>query len=325
MTGAAEDGLATLAASSDGRWVAAAQRGWLSRSGDGGRSFDVLAPTTGAARRLGITMGGLVFVLDDDEVRVAWPDRAMALPIGPAGATDLAVCGDDALVLAQGRLFAIRSGDLRPSAARLPVREVGPVPGATYRLACAADGTVIAAFGARLWTSRDAGHSWSLRDELPPVQIEAVALAERTAWVATPAGLWRLPLDAQPGPPSDRLPTMRRPQTAEPEPSAAVTSGMATLAPRAAWWWRVLPVVDLGFVVARTSSHRDVRAFVLLTFLLDRNRERTLERQRFAAELADRQRTDAVLSLALSRPLAGSRDPLDAEERAALVHAQESE
>ena len=92
------------------------------------------------------------------------------------------------------------------------------------------------------------------------------------------------------------------------------------------WWLVALPRVDFGFAAARSSSRRDVRAFVLLTFALDRNSERARAWQTLAAALARRRQMAPLESSPPAEPasLNARSDALRIEEGQALTHIEET-
>jgi hypothetical protein len=101
-------------------------------------------------------------------------------------------------------------------------------------------------------------------------------------------------------------------------------AGLSPPENRAAWWAAILPRIDIGFADARAGERREVRAFVLLTFMLDGERGWARERRRLAFEDAGWRRATLGMLVSLAHPPASGCDPIDQEERAALAHVLES-
>lgn len=352
--GASTERWSALAASSDGRWLAGVRGGWLVRSEDAGETFDPIGPVGGPVRRLAVTDEGHVLLVDASGARRAGAPESGVASAWP-GASDLCVSGRSTVVLADGALVIEESAD--PSPARgaeaggwsSPARgpdEVGrtvahPVvlPDDVERLACQGRDGSRAVGGTSLWTSSDAGRTWSRHPELPPVAIEALAIAKGAAWVATREGLWRVPIDRSAGisrrgwsSPS------REGSSGEPfggqgdGPPPPASPGASPSAPfidlsldgrRPPWWAAALPRVDVDFTWATGGGRRDVRAFVLLSFALERDSRQTLLHRRLMHQVLRRRNDLEGTALALSAANSAASDPIDAEERAALAHVLE--
>jgi hypothetical protein len=343
-----------LAASGDGRWVAGVRGGWLVRSADAGETFDSIAPVAGPVGRLAVTDQGDVLLVDRsgghrigapaDGTAAAWP-----------GALDLCVSGRSTVVLSDGAVVVEESGSHAARALANGRRSGSPLQGPSEvgrtgdrpialpddvdRLACDGRDGNRAMGGTSLWTSSDAGRSWSRRSELPPVTIEALAVARGAAWVATRQGLWRVPMDraleaarnewrgSLPGESGGAAFTWEGDRTPLPAPRRPSSSGafidLSLDARRPPWWTAALPRVDLDFTWATGGGRRDVRAFVLLSFAIERDSGRALLHQHLMRQVLRRRNDLEGAALALSAADSAAADPIDAEERAALAHVLE--
>jgi hypothetical protein len=230
-------------------------------------------------------------------------------------ATEVTACGSEVVVREGGWLTAIddrgdtdRILDVAGDLVTPAVLDRQAAPPETERLVCSADGGLWLSFQPRLWVSVDRGRSWAAREEPSPAPVTAVAITRQRIWLGGAAGLYGLPIEA-----GSALVQARSP----------ANKGMLSVddrVPAWRWWMSVLPRIDLDFAVARSSSRRDVRAFFLLTFLLDGHRAWTNERGRLAVEQARRRQAERF-----SRATEGCCDELDcgdAAERDALVQAR---
>ena len=225
---------------------------------------------------------------------------------------DVTTCGNEALALWNRRLavlagtVASRDDERDDFAADLSLVPAGPmVPPGAERVACSPDGAVWVAYGAALWISHDRGQSWQARPDVSATfPIASVAVTRLALWVAGPAGLAVLPLHeaaaslhAAPSRPSFRL------------------SAVEGSPPRWRWWLAALPRVDLGFASARSTTRRDLRAFVLLSFAFDPQRDVRAERQ-VAENARAARRREAAQKAQLQREGEDSAlDPIAVEER----------
>jgi len=301
-----------VASSADGRVVVAALDGAMLRSDDGGGRFQDIPGAPARAHRLVVTGGGQAYALSGDAV---W--RLGGSPGGDLvlrGADDITACGDEALALVNGRLVVVRGApgqrggaDQTDDGVSLPAGPAGPAGAA--RLACSPDGGVWIAYGIALWISEDRGRSWQARDEIAPTTpIAAVAVNGLAIWVAGGTGLAVLPLR----PPS----VTSTPLTSSCASALDRASGDGT--PHWRWWFAALPRVDLDFAAARSTTRREVRAFVLLSFFLDPHRDARVERQAVAAARAEDQRRAAQRAQQRNAAAEQRLDAIGMEEREAI-------
>ena len=344
-----------LAASGDGLWLAGVRDGWLVRSADAGETFAPIAAVVGPVRRLAVTDQGDILLVDRNGARRVGAPASGTASTWP-GALDLCVSGRRTVVLADGFLVVEESGRHSPDALAKGARSASPsraptdagrtvarpiaVPDDVDRLACDGRDGHRAIGGTSLWTSSDAARTWSRRSELPPAAVEALAVAGGAAWVATRQGLWRVPMDrpvdasgqagAAPSLERSRSDLFTSEVDGPPLPApywAGSSTGFIDLSldgRRPPWWAAVLPRVDLDFTWATGGGRRDVRAFVLLSFAIERDSGRALLHRRLMREALRRRSDLEGAALALSAAdSAPSSDPIDAEERAALAHVLE--
>lgn len=213
------------------------------------------------------------------------------------------------------------------------------LPEEVERLACDGPAMNLAAGGTSLWTSSDAGRTWSRRSELPPVAAAALAVAHGAAWVATRAGLWRVPIERPLGTSGERWPppSPERPigegHAGQPATLSSPSRPAHPMAPfidlsldarQPSWWAAALPRVDLAFTWATAIGRRDVRAFVLLSFAIGRDSGRALMHRRLMRQVRRRRSELGSAALALSAASRASLDPIDADERDALVRILEA-
>ncbi len=308
-------GLTEVAASADGRYVATAGDRRLLRSRDGGATFDAAVALVGPARSVAVTSRGTIFVIDGSGLRrlaaSATQPQALELP----DATEVTSCGPE-VVVRQGRwLTAIDDRGDKDGILEVAGDLVAPdvldrraAPPETERLVCSADGGVWLSFQPGLWVSVDRGRSWAAREEASPAPVTTVAITPQRIWLGGAAGLYGLPIKAG---------------SALAPPRSPANKGMSSVdsrAPAWRWWMSVLPRIDLDFAVARSSSRRDVRAFFLLTFLLDGRRGWTNERRRLAVEQARRRLAERFAWA--TEGCCHELDCGDAAERDALVQAR---
>jgi len=353
--GSSAERWSALAASADGHWLAGVRGAWLVRSGDGGETFDPISPIAGPAERLALTKGGDVLLVDREGARrvgaamvssgSAWPE-----------ALDVCASGRGTIVLAAGGLAMVDSaedsGGARASAAhseaglprggdseRTTTKQV-VLPEQVDRLACDGGGETVAIGGASLWTSPDAGRTWSRRSELPPVAAAALAVTTDAAWIATPDGLWRVPVGGpvetsqeRSGPASTTRPSGDELHFREPEAGATPARparpevafiDLSLESRRPTWWAGALPRIDLAFTWATATGRRDVRALVFLSFAIDRDTGRALVHRGLMRQVLRRRSELASAALALSAADPAGSDAIDADERAALARILEA-
>lgn len=297
-----------LAAAPGGSPIVVASGDGLAWSDDGGEHFERSAGGEAAARGLAVTASGRVFTLDRGglrRVRVRTGDRPRVAPL-VAGATDAVGCGSAALILSRDRLMLWPDG--QDDAIEGP-----PAPPGAAHVACGDDGAIWVAYGPALWLSADRGRSWTRRLDAPASPLAAVAVTRTALWVAGPAGLVRLPLgeDGQ------------GPLVARPAPRPAPAALDLPPARRWSWWVSALPRVDIGFATARSSTRRDVRAFLLLSFALGGGRDAMVARRLDEEAAAARRSAETRRLLASGAPREAPDDPIGAEERDATLRLLE--
>ena len=295
-----------VAASADGRVIVAALDGAILRSDDGGARFQRLPEAPERVTRLAVTDGGQAYALAGQRL---WQlGRGELVQTIPRNAYDVTACGSEALALVEGQPVVLNG--LPPSradeggAAQLAAQRSPTVPPGAERVACSPDGALWVAYGAALWVSADGGRSWNAREDVTAASsIAAVAVTRTALWVASEAGLAVLPL--------------REAASAPPAPSAGTgwPSDGGTCLPHWRWWLAALPRIDVGFATARSTSRRDVRAFVMLSFDFDWRREVRAERELEGAARAAERRA-AVRPPA---PVGQGWDALAMEERDAVA------
>lgn len=287
------DGVRALATSPDGRRVMVLSDGVMLRSLDGGNTFGRLFPVAGGRADVAMTTTGTAFVLDTSGLQRLPIDSTTPDRMGVPEVTALASCGTRALLVAAGTIFVVEDGRNEPT----------PIPGATQvdrpiKVTCSTDGRLWAALGTNLWMSHDGGRAFVPLPDQPAAS--GLAATQDGVWMATNFGLW-----FESGQPPV-FPTETPPRQRDISPQAG--SPMIRDVP---WWLFVLPRVDIGFVSAQSSRQRDLRAFALLTFTLDRNAARAIERHSLLTRLAAAQR---------------NRTPWPATETSeAAIHAQETD
>lgn len=302
-----------VASSADGRVLVAALDGAIVRSDDRGARFERIADGPARVDRLVVTNAGQVYALAADglrRLRAGAPDHQVVRQ----RFEDVATCGSEVLALSNRRLtvlagvVASREEERDDFGADVSLVPPGPMPSGAGRVACSPDGAVWVAYGAALWISEDRGQSWKARPDMSATfPIASVAVTRRALWVAGRAGLAVLPLHAAPasvhaGPsrPSFRLSDVEAPP------------------PRWRWWLSALPRVDLGLASTRSTTRRDLRAFVLLSFTFDPRRDVRAERQ-VAADARAAGRREAAQKAQLQRAGEDSAlDPIALEERDAI-------
>jgi hypothetical protein len=305
------EGVRAVAAAPDGRVIAAAiDEDGLLRSEDGGQTFESLTAVTGALRGLAVDGAGAIFVLDGDGLREIGPDQKQPGPAEIDRPVDVARCGNETIVLTQGAVIALGAGARAASDA--PAEELPP---GVRHLACTPDGALWIVFGAHLWTSADRGQSWVPRTDLPPSPVAGVATTRDLLWVATTSGLWPLPLvEAEPD---------------TPPPPSIVKQPLALdldqPPPICRWWYNALPRVDFDFIVGRSATRRDVRATILVTFVLDRGRLSEARGARLRQELAQRRQMIAATPVGSAAFPTLATDPVGVEERATLIRTLEDD
>lgn len=312
-----------LAASTDGRWVAGARDGWLVRSSDGGETFAILGPLGDPPGRLAISDEGTVFLIDRQAPNGAdVGDRADVVSISSASTIDVVTCGRRAVLLEAERLRVLGAADDEHP---IPIIDESP-PAETAGVACGgASGLRLVAYGPRLWTLAAGEGSWSRRDELPALPIVSAVVARDSVWVATAAGLWVLPVVAPPEAVVQGVGDKGAAKHLPAPPSLALgATGRWPPESRLAWWAPALPRIDVGFAAAAANDHREVRAFVLLTFIFEGERGWARQRRRLSFEDAAWRRASLGMLVSLSHPPVAGSDPIDQEERAALAHVLES-
>lgn len=305
------EGVRAVAAAPDGRVIAAAIDGeGLFRSEDGGQTFESLVAVAGALRGLAVDGAGAIFVLDGEGLREIRPEQRQPGPPEPDQPLDVARCGNETIVLTHGAVIAVGAGARAASSAT-----ADEIPADVRHLACTPDGALWIAFGAHLWTSVDRGQSWVPRTDLPPSPVAGVATTRDLLWVATTSGLWPLPLvEAQPDTPPP-------PSTVKPP----LVLDLDQPPPICRWWYSALPRVDFDFIVGRSATRRDVRATILVTFVLDRGRFSEARGARLRQELAQRRQTIAVTPVGSAAFPSLATDPVGVEERATLIRTLEDD
>lgn len=235
----------------------------------------------------------------------------------PSGVDDVVGCGMGALVLHEGLLSLVTAevratpGSGQPMAS-LSLRQVGPAPRGSERLACTEAGTAWAAFGIDVSVSTDEGKTWTSLEVPPTRPILGVIPTAEVVWLALPGGLW--PLVHEAGRPSASTP--RR----HPAPRGGGSSLSAWSPPSDAWrrWATLLPQVDVDFELGRAGSVRDVRGMVTASFRLDGPWSGvTLPRARWRSRAAGLGPAYPG-SREPENPAEQAHDPLAAEERRAL-------
>jgi hypothetical protein len=288
----------------DGRTVVAASDQGLFRSRDEGETFQRVASLDGAVARLAVTASGVALVLDGRGLRRIGADQTVAQPVPLLDANDVSACGDVALVLSGGRLFAIADGG-----AGEPTALDGTGPPDAQRITCSPDGALWVGYRPGLWTSIDQGRSWVARDDLPPAPVADVSVTKRSLWLAGPSGLVVLP----------RVPVIQPPPLAGASRELLPVSRVRP--PSWHWWLPALPRVDLGFASAQSSTRHDVRAFLLVTFSFDGHRALLADRRRFDAEYARHAQRDESERVLMGN--GGTFGSLDDDERRALAQVLE--
>jgi len=308
-----------VAASADGRVVVAALDGVVVRSDDGGTRFGRLPDPPVAGSRLVLTGAGHAYLLAGGGL-FRLEESGPAIEVISHDAEDATACGSVALAVVARRVIVVSAagpspGD-GPGEHQAGDDERREVPAGAHRLACSPDGTTWVAYGAALWISADRGRTWTARDDLGATSpVAAVAVTPGALWVASGAGLAVLPLHASS--PSPSLPPAKATSGAS-APAVFPTGADPLPVARWRWWMFALPRVDLDFATARSSTRREVRAFVLFSFTFDPRRDTRAER-RLAADARTAERREAA-QRGLARSAAGrDPDPIAAEERDAVA------
>ncbi|MEO8213283.1 MAG: hypothetical protein ABI560_08825 [Myxococcales bacterium] len=348
-------GVQAVAASANGNMVAVAQGSDLYRSKDGGRTFELLTRElltrelltgellTGAHAPgravLAVMDGGAILVLDPGSgtVRVAGSGPAgsgagAALPV--EGATDLAACGQGAIILGTTGVYVTRPVDGgSPAAGSVMVERVADAPPGATRIACGSTGTPWLVGGQALLLADCHERIWKPARAVSG-KITAIALTGATPWVATAAGLWAASLTstswAGPGEEAEGFgKSSSGRQAAVGDETFTRISARTSMRsfPRAAWWDSLLPRVDAVVASARLATRRDWRAVIVLTFRLGRTKPPsfTTAQRRSAPAQASGGARPPVGSGALARMVsrAGEDDPISVDEKAAVTRILE--
>lgn len=338
-------GVQAVAASANGNMVAVAQGSDLYRSKDGGRTFELLTREllprellTGAHAPgravLAVMDGGAILVLDSGlgTVRVAGSGPAgsgagAALPV--EGATDLAACGQGAIILGTTGVYVTRPVDGgSPAAGSVMVERVADAPPGATRIACGSTGTPWLVGGQALLLADCHERIWRPLRAVSG-EITAIALTGATPWVATAAGLWAASLTstswAGTGEEADGSgkSSSGRPAAVGDETFTRISTRTSMRSsPGAAWWDSLLPRVDAVVASARLATRRDWRAVIVLTFRLGRTKPPsfTTAQRRSAPAQASGGARPPVGSGALARMVsrAGEDDPISVDEKAAV-------
>ena len=273
-----------------------------------------------------------------------------ALPV--EGATDLAACGQGAIILGTAGVYVTRPVDGGSAGAgSVMVERVADAPAGARRIACGPTGTPWLVGGQVLLLADCRERIWKPARAVSG-QINAIALTGATPWVATTTGLWATSLmsasragrrerprggsEAEGGGKSStgRQADVSDGSSGSPSSmtsariSTRISTGTSTWSlPHAAWWDNLLPRVDAVVASARLATRRDWRAVIVLTFGLGRSGPppSTAAQLRSAtAQAGGGARPpfggDAV---APALPGAGEDDPISVDEEAAVTRILE--
>jgi hypothetical protein len=304
-------GVTAVAASADGRVVAAVASGHLERSMDGGDTFTRGAELSGRTRNIAACSTGAILFWDDSGPRLAVPGGVGAQPVDehlPRIVQDAIACGEHFAVVAENRVV-----DFDPQLSP-PTGPPVALPVGARRVLCLSGDTRIA-YGDGIWTTADRGTHWTPRDSAGPGAIRTMTRVGEFLWSGTSSGIWALPVTAVAA--SSRAPSGDA-SAARRTARSTMPAGLSGYGSAGVRLWRMfLPRVSASFAAWQAPDHASLVGLVTATFTLDPTPLARATRDRLTSVYVDRQLEwlDAARHVQPASP----SDPIILEEEQALA------